>query len=462
MRFVNRKRELEALEAWWKEAGPRLGLVWGRRRVGKTLLLQEFAKGRSRTIYHTFAGRPMEDELRMLANIFNTIDSTYRPRWQNWDDALESLVHNASEEPLLLILDEFQLGATVSPELPSVLRALWDRIQGHSQLRVLLCGSAIQTMEEMQNSRAPLYGRFELSLLIHPFEPHEAALMLTHLPPEERALVWGVVGGVPLYLNWWNQSDDLRNNLLRLVCTPGGRLLNEGELALRGETFADLERQILFAIGAGRTRHNEIKDAVRAEPTRQLERLIDLRLVERLEPVTEEGTHTRRRIYRIADNFLAFWIACIEPFRTQIERGLGATIIDALIMSIDDHLGPRWEEAFRAHLRRLALSGKLGAGVVAVGPFWTHRTPDRSHPGLPLSTEIDAVVLAGRERQPVLIGEAKWARSVDAGRIVSELERKSAMIPGDHQGMRLAVCARSELRNLPEGVFGITAADIFA
>jgi hypothetical protein len=92
-------------------------------------------------------------------------------------------------------------------------------------------------------------------------------------------------------------------------------------------------------------------------------------LIERVSPVTEDPRRTRRRLYRIADNFLAFWLHVVNRYRAEIERGLGSSILPVLVADLDDHLGPRWEEAFRIHLRRLAEAGEIGPDIVGVGPF---------------------------------------------------------------------------------------------
>jgi hypothetical protein len=453
--FLNRKDELAALRSWWERPGAALGIVWGRRRVGKTSLLEEFARGK-RVVFHTGAGRPAEDELRLLSEAVagvvtaGTRDLNARP-FRDWDDALEFLAAAAGRERLLLAIDEFPDLVGVSPELPGILRAQWDRVRERTKLRILVAGSAVRTMEAIQEERAPLYGRFDLNLLLHPFRPHEAAAMLADLKPAERALVWGIVGGIPLYLRWWDQERSVAHNLLRLACTPGGRLLDEGRLVLATEgDLAGHGGLILRAIASGRSRYNEIKQAVRAEPARVLERLVELRLVERIVPVTESPSRTRRSAYRVADNFLAFWLGRLDRHRSAIGRGLGEQIVPVLGEEIDDHMGDRWESAFRQQLTLMANGGELGEGIVDIGRWWRDAPP----------VEIDAVALAGRRRQPVLVGEAKWAKSVDGSAIREDLERKASHLPDPPSSPIYAVCARERVTKA-NGLLALTAADLF-
>lgn len=115
-------------------------------------------------------------------------------------------------------------------------------------------------------------------------------------------------------------------------------------------------------------------------------------------------------------------------------------------------MGPVYEEALRDHLRREAVCGRLRPGVVAVGPWWRDDGGD----------EIDVVVLVGRSRTPVLVGEAKWARSVDAARIRRELERKAAALGADQDQLDYLLCARSAVTNAPPGTLTVTATDIFS
>jgi AAA+ ATPase superfamily predicted ATPase len=425
--------------------------------VGKTALIQRFAKDR-RVVFHTAARRPEVDELAELSTrAMRTITTPFRDLrarpYERWEELLEGLAAAARNEPLLLVLDEFPELMVASPALPAILRAFLDQSRGHTQLRILICGSSVRIMEAIQNYQEPLYGRFDATILLHPFRPHEAAAMLPELTPGDRSLVYGIVGGMPQYLEWWDQGASITDNLHALACRPGSLLLTEGERVLGTEIEAgDRPAAILYALAAGRTKYQEIEDAIKAEPSRTLERLIKMRLVERQIPVTEDPARTRRRIYRITDNFLAFYLGVLSHYQAEIDRGLGNTIVEALMSDLDGHMGAVYEEAFREHLRRLAVAGRLGPAVVAVGPWWRTGGQD----------QIDALVLAkrGQTRVPVLVGEAKWARQADAARLRRRLEQKVAGF-ADPAKLRYAVCARESFVHVNTDVIAVTAADVF-
>ncbi|MGH3272998.1 MAG: DUF234 domain-containing protein [Streptosporangiaceae bacterium] len=167
----------------------------------------------------------------------------------------------------------------------------------------------------------------------------------------------------------------------------------------------------------------------------------------------EDERRSKNRIYRIADDFLAFYLGPLSRYQPEIERGLGNTIADALLDRLDDYMGQAYENAFRNHLRRLASEGALGPRIVAIGPWWTRDAND----------EIDAVVLAEHDkmRVPVLAGESTWAKRIDGGRIKAALIRKATSLTAASEGLRYCACARDEIINADETTLTVTAADIF-
>ncbi|HTO01557.1 MAG TPA: ATP-binding protein [Microthrixaceae bacterium] len=464
--FVNRTRELEVLDAWCLRSGPGLGIVYGRRRVGKSWLLAKFADGR-RVVQHTARGAVLAEELRLLsqaaAPVLNLKRRSLAERpFTGWDDVIETFAEAAETEPVVLILDEFPELMRVSPNLEEELRALWGRVTDsyETHLKLLVCGSAVSVMESLQEERAAMFGRADLRLAVQPFRPHEAALMLPNASPADRAAAWGVCGGIPRYLALWDDSVSFQMNLDRLVTSEQGLLLSEGELVLADEDIVGhggrrLPEQVLRAVAGGATTFQTIQNHTGKLPTRVLVDLTRARLLDKVYPVGEDPERSKRTSYRIADNFLAFWLTCIEPHRGPIERGLGPTVKTAIVAAFDDFMGPRYEDAFRSHLRRLAAEGLLG-DVVDVGEWWRVQGEPDDDP-----CQLDAVVLKGRGRRPCAVGEAKWARKVNGSSLLGSMRRKlfdSKL--ADPDDVTFYVCARTTV-DRSDGMQVVTASDIF-
>lgn len=468
MAFVNRRRELAALDEWWRRPGPQLGVVWGRRRIGKSYLISHWARNK-RAVAHIARNQPVREQLRQLSQRAHRLVSSVhrdltRTPFSDWDDVFRVLASAASDEPLLLVIDEFAELHQSEPNIESILRAVWDEVGPDTKLRLLLTGSAVRTMEALQTERAPLFGRATLRLQLRPFTPGESALMLSGLSPAERARAWGVCGGTPYYLDLWDDNATFRANLERLVCTEQGILLNEGELVLATEDFAGGRReripeQVLRAVATSHTAFSEIKTAIGADPTRALRALRDLDLISRIQPVRAKPDE-RRAVYRINDNFLDFWLSLVEPYREHIAWGIGPGMAEVIEEGFADFMGPRWEEAFRRHLATVAQHDPRLGPAAGIGEFWKPGTQADQDP-----CQIDAVVLTGRAKTVSLVGEAKWGVSPDGGRLLRALERKAI-----ESGLPLAdelvyaVCAREEVTRIPAGrddVIVVTAADIF-
>lgn len=452
--FVNRAIELAALQRWWDNGG-RVAAVWGRRRVGKTTLVHHFSSGKH-TIFHEGACRGELGELELLSQHVargmpggerNPANEPYR----DWDEALDDLQARAYSEPILLVLDNFPDMLTASPGLADSLRSLAAEAPT-TRLRVVLSGASVRQMKAMQSPGQPLEQAADLTLVLCPFTPHEAAVMLEQLAPPDRARVYGIVGGIPLYLSWWDTGVGITENLSELVCSPGARLLTEGDLLLRAD-LDDLgfNDRVLHALANGRTSYNDVRTWTGTEPARPLDRLIEQRLIERVLPVGE-ARQARRRRYRISDPFVRFHLSLVSPRRADIDRGLGAKLAPELAEAAELSMGEVWEEAFRVQLREMAETGDLPVDDVAsLGPWWDNTG----------QAEIEALGLTG-SGSPVLAGTVTWEASADASVLLASLREKVARGVGAYpQRLRYAVCARDQLHNVPYDVVGLTAADLF-
>ncbi|HEX6684315.1 MAG TPA: ATP-binding protein [Candidatus Limnocylindrales bacterium] len=446
MNFVNRARELEVLEKWWAKPGPGMGMVYGRRRVGKTALIREFARDK-RAIIHLGTGVPLQEELARLTRVMTVHVGRRGRAVVNWEEAIEMIAEAAQREPILLVLDEFPELLASDPHIEARLRAVWEEVlSAEAKLKVLLTGSAVRTMWSMTEARRPLYGRFDFFLLVHPFRPHEAALMLRDLKPAERAVAWGVCDGTPLYLSHWDQSAGIEQNIHDLLCTPDAFLYNEArQVLLTDGVGGGLTKQVLSAIALGKNRHSEIVDVVKGD--RQVARVLDdlerLRLVERVLPVTDDPrARTGRTTYRIADNFLAFWLAVVERNLQDIDFGLSGEAAKAINRRIDDFMGSRYEEAFRDYLRR--------TDGHRVGPYWTRGGAQ---------VEIDAVML-DTDEVAIAVGECKWQQKVSGAELRTKLLRAARVLPNVLVEPEVIVCARDEVTEA-ERVRAVTAIDMF-
>ena len=193
-----------------------MGIVWGRQAGGQDRTDQRSSPRTSASVIHLGIGvAPGGGAADVHASLPDGIDlgagADPQP-FASWDRAITVVAEAASDEPLLLVLDEFpELLASDPHHRGQTLRAVWEKVIAvriQAQAAAVRLGRAHDVVDRRGADRA-LYGRFDLRLLVHPFRPHEAALMLRHLKPAERAVVWGICGGTPLYLSWWDQCADL-------------------------------------------------------------------------------------------------------------------------------------------------------------------------------------------------------------------------------------------------------------
>jgi AAA+ ATPase superfamily predicted ATPase len=421
--FVGRVAELKLLEAQWRAPGGSFVPVYGRRRIGKTELLQHFLRSR-RGILHVGKVAPAALQLRefleaasralrepLLAEL--AVDS--------WQKALE-LVLGRWKGPgkLVLTFDEFQWTAQASPELPSVLQSLWDGGWKKSgKVMLVLCGSFIGFMErEVLGEKSPLFGRRTAQLQLRPFDFTEARRFLPRASLEQQALAYFLTGGVAQYLAAFEDGLSFRANVERLVLDEFAPLFREPEFLLR-EELRDVGtyHAVLMAIADGA--HSPKDIAQRGGVSERglhynLEQLVQLGYVARKYPLS--GARPRRTDVRfvLEDALLRFWFRFVFPHRSQLAQLTPAAAWDRLIAAqLEAWAGDGFERLCRQALPRL-LQAEGVSDTVEVGSWW-----DRN-------AQVDVVGL--RDDGLTELGECKWG-PIGAAALAAELERRVAAFP---------------------------------
>ncbi|MGI9015588.1 MAG: AAA family ATPase [Euzebya sp.] len=330
-KFVNREQELRALD---RACSPGMAVVSGRRRVGKTALLDAFA-GSRRAIFLPGTRAPVAEAMRRLEERIRQVappvpgDLLDLGHLETWDAALGYLLARSTDEALLVVLDEFPYLCESDPSLPSTLQARWDH-RGDSQLSVILAGSHVGLMEELVASDAPLFGRPDMHLRLQPFSWTHAPLLVGGEDPEVWLEAFVTVGGMPRYLSLWDPRHDAAANLAQVLDGPGAPLGDEGTVVLQELTPGSASARVLELIALGATSFTAVRDRAGLAPATTSEALSSLErlgLLDRITPVGEDPRRTKKVRYQVRDPFLRLWLGVVLPNRDSFELGRGAVVL---------------------------------------------------------------------------------------------------------------------------------------
>ncbi|MDQ3538596.1 MAG: ATP-binding protein, partial [Actinomycetota bacterium] len=366
--FVNRDRELAALD---RAAGqqPGLVIVSGRRRVGKTALLDRFAQ-RRRAVFLPGTRAPVAEALRRLEE---RLRATAAPvpgdlldlgSLRTWDAAFGYLLARGRHEPLLVVLDEFPYLCEADPALPSTLQARWDH-RGDSQLSLVLAGSHVGLMEQLVAADAPLFGRADAHLRLAPFSWRDAGLLAGGDDPAAWMEAYVTVGGMPRYLRLWDPRHDALTNLADLLDGPGAPLGDEGTVVLQELTPGSAAARVLELVALGADTFTAVRERAGLAPATAsdaLSLLERLGLLDRLTPVGEDPRRTKRVRYLVRDPFLRLWLGLVLPNRDAFELGRGTGVLAAA----REQLAASQQQAFATVVR----DWLGGVQQAACGPWW--------------------------------------------------------------------------------------------
>ena len=417
--FLNREHEQRRLRRFLGGEGGRLAVLYGRRRCGKSTLIQQVAG--DRTLYFLADQRDAPLQVDALAAEAGRILPEFAAaRYGSWD-ALLATLDVRLERPLSLLLDEFPYLAGTSPELPSLLQRYLDR-PGEKKISFLLCGSSQRMMQGLVLDRtAPLYGRAEEILKVEPLGPGwiAEALGVIGVAAVEAYAVWG---GVPRYWELAQGFGSMGEAVRELVLDRRGVLHDEpatillDDLRTAGQAYS-----LLSLIGGGCSRLSEIAGRM-GKPagslTRPLSNLIELGYVCREAPFGEDERSTKRTLYRLSDPFLSFYFRFVQPNRSVLELGLVEPVEDRLKHELAAHVGGVWETLARRSVPHLKLAETRWG---AAARWWGAGT------GGPVEFDVVAESL---DQRSVLIGEAKWSEKESEGqRWVEQLRARIARAP---------------------------------
>jgi AAA+ ATPase superfamily predicted ATPase len=419
--FLDRDEETARLTRLAESPEGSLGVLYGRRRCGKSRLLRE-ALSPERSIY--YVGDEREGPLQktsLAAEIARLLPGFDRVTYPDWD-SLFSRFWNEASSGTALVLDELPALVAEARELPSVLQKHVDRYPERG-LHLLLAGSSQRMMQGLVLDRtAPLFGRAREILKIAPLRAGWIQSALHLDDPVQAVEAYAVWGGIPRYWELAGDHPDLATAVRSLVLSPLGVLYEEPSRLLLDDLRDTAQAtSILALIGQGCHRISEIAARMTKPVTslaRPLERLIEMDLVARETPFGTSVRSSKRTLYRIADPFLRFWFRFAQPDRSRLEARQIAAVEKDIGIRFPHHAGEVWEELARESVPALGCFGKTWGPA---GRWWG--------PGLdrqPL--EID-LVAESLERDALLVGEVKWASSDDPARLLQELERKVERLP---------------------------------
>ncbi|WP_440946364.1 ATP-binding protein [Methanosarcina sp. T3] len=392
--FLNRKAELSLFENLHAEGKPKLILLYGKRRVGKTELLNEFAR-RHRALYLVARQEAYEGQLKKMsseiAEFFDDDVLRHSP-FQNYDALFIYLAQK--ETPVLF--DEFPYLVEANRALPSILQEYWDRYFSKKKTFLVLCGSSIAMMESLLGYKSPLYGRRTEQILLEPLKFREACEFFPQLEPEDKVLTYAVLGGAPAYLLEFDYGKPLLENIRDRILQKNTFLYQDTMFVLQQElTEPRIYYSIINSIAKGNTRLGEIMNDTGLEKskiTKYLSVLKELHIIERRVPVTEKSPESSKKgIYLLKDNYFKFWFRFVFENAEYIEQGRQEKLIgDKISPVLNTFAGFAYEEIVLEYLK-----SSPGFSDYIFGRWW-----DKEE-------EIDVVGLDSSQNR-IIFGEVKW------------------------------------------------------
>lgn len=408
--FVGRHQELEQLNQAYQENDFQFTVIYGRRRIGKTSLINEFLKDK-KAIYYVALEENAEDNLKRFSDaisIFKNTDQGGKEKFANFEECFKEITRLAQKQRVILVIDEFPYLAKAYPTISSMLQSYIDHEFKETNLFLILCGSSMSFMErQVLGYQSPLYGRRTLALKLEPFKLSEAHEMLPKLSKEDAFIINTVCGGVPQYLSYMSDSMSVADNIKKNFLSKSGHLFDEPNNLLQQELRDPTNyNSIINAIASGASKHSKIAQSAHLQTgplTTYLNNLIDLGIVEKKLPVTEQKkSKSKNIVYRICDGMFRFWYTFVGKQTDLIERGLTDLAWTKVQKNLSDFMEPEFEKYSQDFMWSQDMNEKIVPNpFIHLGNWWG--TDKRTHQ----QVELDIVGFSDDERDGYF-GECKW------------------------------------------------------
>ena len=423
-RFVDREREMATLQSEYERDGSALVVLYGRRRVGKTTLISEFIKNKKALFF--LASEESESQNRLAfqekAADFLNSDLLKNVEVKSWDVLFRAIIDTHFDSKPVIVLDEFQYLGKSNPAFPSVFQRIWEEILKDRQVMVILCGSLISMMQSQTLAYdSPLYGRRTAQIRLkqipfayyHQFFPDKSRKELIEM--------YAVTGGVPKYIELFSQSKDIYSAIEKCVLNRSGYLYDEPYFLLQQEVSeVGSYFSIIKAIAAGNTKLSSIAGVLEVKSTsltKYLKTLIDLDILEREVPVTEDSPEkSKKGLYKIKDNYLRFWFAFVYPNMSFIESGHGRIVMDKIRKSlVRNHIAFVYEDICRERMWEINAEGVWPFYFSKLGRYWDSKE------------EIDIAAI-DPDGKNLILGECKYWQEPVGVSVLRELEAKAKTV----------------------------------
>ena len=431
--FVDREQELQTLQNEYERNGSALVVLYGRRRVGKTTLISEFIKDKNALFFLATEESEAQNRNAFKEKVAEFIKSDLlrEADIKTWDPLFKSIVDAPSQSKPVIVLDEFQYLGKANAAFPSIFQRIWEETLKDKPVMVVLCGSLISMMKSQTLAyNSPLYGRRTAQIQLkqipfgyyHEFYPKKSYRGLIEM--------YAATGGVPKYIELFRENDDIYQAIDACVLNRSGYLYDEPYFLLQQEvTEIGSYFSVIRAIAAGNSKLSAISTALEIKATsltKYLKTLIDLDILEREVPVTENNPErSKKGLYKIKDNYLRFWFAFVYPNRSFIESGHSEIVMSRIKKSlVKNHIAFVYEDVCKERMWQLNAEGAWPFNFTKLGRYWDAQT------------EIDIAAL-DPEGKNLILGECKYWQEPVGVDVLRSLEAKTNAVSWERNGRKV-------------------------